>query len=264
MDALMRRRMMMLSDDWGELERSETVTGSMSNELLSSYDTDDSVYASLSDVSNAYTGSNSTYALIGLVAGENAETKLYFKWDTSSIPDNVTISSVACRVRGTISNTTAANVASRNVRMCSGTTPKGSAENITGTVTDRILSVGTWTRDELRDCRLLFYAKRGTSNTSSSYTMRAYWGKLTVNYSYEQYYYTVKVKNNVTGLTVSPETYEYEAGDTVTLTFSGLSSGFVVKDNDVDVTSQLVSSGSDLVYTISDISEGHKIIVKEA
>ena len=245
-------------ENWGELERVETEPGVLSNKLLSSYDTEDYSYYNLTNPGNAYTSATSSYAQIGLTRGASAETYIYFKWDTSSIPQNAVIDSVSCVARVMINNTTAANVSARQVQMCSGTTLKGSAATPTTTAADRTPTAGTWTREELNDARLRLFARRGASNTTSNYYFRLYYGKLTVNYTVEKHYYTVKVINKVSGLTVTPEVQEYEAGDTATLTFSGLSSGFRVYDNDVDVTSQI--SGS--VYTIQNISAGHRILVK--
>ena len=248
--------------DWGDLERHETVSATMSNKLLSSYDDSDYNYDSLSNVGNAYTNSTSNYAQIGLAKGASILSYMYFKWDLSEIPADATINSVTCVCRATVTNTSASNVAGRNVGMFCGDTLKGDYTSITTTATDRTLSVGSWTRAELNDAKIRIAARRGTSNVNTAYYLRMFYAKLTVEYTYTQYYYTVKVRNSVTGLTVTPEQEEYEAGETATLTFSGLSSGFTVLDNGTDVTNLLVQDGDNLVYTIADLGEGHRIECK--
>lgn len=81
-------------ENWGELERVETISGAITNRLLSSYDTEDHSYDYLTNPTNAYTSATSSYAEIGLTTGANAETYVYYKWDTSDIPDNAIINSV--------------------------------------------------------------------------------------------------------------------------------------------------------------------------
>lgn len=262
--AYLGENLVWLSDgSWGQMERHESVEGSITNRLLSSYDTEDHAYATFTNPTNAYTASNSTYTEIGMATGASAETYVYYKWDISDIPNNATINSLSCVVRGYVSNTTSANVAARNTQLFSGTTAKGSPVNVTTTITNREQTVGKWTRDELSNIRLRVYGRRGTNNTTSNYQMRLYFGKLSINYTYIKDYYAVKVKNHMTGLTVDPENAEYESGDTATLVFSGATSGFIVLDNGVDVTSQLEALGNNAVYTIPNIDCGHKIIVNE-
>lgn len=245
-------------ENWGELERVETEQGVLSNKLLSSYDSEDYSYYNLTNPANAYTSATSSYAQIDLTRGASAETYIYFKWDTSSIPQNAVIDSVSCAVRIMINNTTAANVSARQVQMCSGTTLKGSAANATTTAADRKPTAGTWTREELNDARLRLFARRGASNTTSNYYFRLYYGKLTVNYTVEQYYYMIKVRAGSTTLT----SREYKAGKTGILTLYGtLPSGFSILDNDVDVTSQLVQDGNNHTYTLSNIAAGHRVLM---
>lgn len=151
---------------------------------LSSYDTEDKSYYSLTNVANAYSTDleSTSQCSINLTRGANAETWIYFKFDTSSIPANATILSVSCKVVCRISNTSASNVESRIVQMTSGTTAKGDPSNMSTTMTTRTLSPGTWTRAELQDARVKLYAKRGTSNTSTNYTIQIRCAELTIVY----------------------------------------------------------------------------------
>lgn len=262
MDALMRRRMMMLADSgWGELVRSEIVTESISGRLLSSYDTTNYNYESASNMANAYTSSTSSYAQIYLKKGDVAETFVFFKWDMSDIPVGATINSVYCVVRVIISATNSSNVSARTALLYSGSTSKGSALTIGSSAQDRSMTVGTWTRDELQNAMIRIYAKRASGNPSTSHYFRMYYAKLSVDYSYEQYFYTAKVKSGGSVLA----SREYESGKTAILTIQGpLPSGFAITDNDVDVTAQLAQDGNNYTYTIQDIADGHRILMSDA
>ncbi len=153
--------------------------------LLSSYDSVDCSYYSLTNPTRAYTDTSSTnYSTINLTRGSQAETYVYFKFDTSSIPADATIDSVSCDVKIFINNTSSGNVATRTIQMFSGTTAKGSTQNATTSATIRTFSGETWTRSEISDCRVKLYAKRGTSNTDTSYYFRLYGAVLTVTYTY--------------------------------------------------------------------------------
>ena len=146
----------------------------------------DGAWYSLSNASNAYASTSSTsYASIGLSRGNNAETYIYFTFDTSSIPANATIDSIACMAKVYISNGSATAVPTKNFQLFSGTTAKGTAySNFTNSAKTITLDVGTWTRSELSDTRIRFYAQRGTSSTSTSILARLYGADLTITYSY--------------------------------------------------------------------------------
>ena len=150
----------------------------------SSYDSTDKSYYSISNASNAYAGySSTTYATIELTRGSRAETYVYFKFDTSSIPADATIVYVFCSAKAYISSTASNQIASRQIQLYCGTTAKGTASTVTTTATVFKLYSGTMTREEASDIRVRLYAKRGTSNTTDSRTMRLYGATLYVLYT---------------------------------------------------------------------------------
>lgn len=156
----------------------------INNTPPSSYDTTNKSYYSLSNVSNAYTDSSSTsYATIQLTRGSGAETYIYFKFDTSSIPQNATIRKVVCNCKCSINNTTSSNVATRQIQMYSGTTAKGTASTVASNTDGIIMDCGTWTREEINDVRVRLYAKRGTSNVNTNYYFWFYGATLKVFYT---------------------------------------------------------------------------------
>lgn len=229
----------------------------------SSYDSTDKSYYSISNVSNAYTeASGSGYCSIGLTRGSGASTYVYFGFNTSSIPQNATITSISCIVRISISNQSASNIASKGAKMCSGTTEKTGAVSVTTTTSNRTFTMGTWTRAELNDIRLKLYATRGTSNTSNGYVLRLYGCTLTIGYTYNDIYYEVTTNSTVPEVTATSSDSEMLSGGDVTVSFTGASiTDFAVTDNNVNVTSLLVQSESGYTYTIVGISDDHVVIV---
>lgn len=142
--------------------------------------------ASISNVTNGYTGSDSnTYSQINLTTGSGAITEFYYTFDLSIIPDNTIIQSVECTVAAKISSTSTSFINTSSMRLYSGSTAKGSEDTTIGR-TGSVVSLNTndtWTREELNDCRIRLYAKRGTSNTSTIRYIRFYGATLTVTYS---------------------------------------------------------------------------------
>lgn len=137
-----------------------------------------------SNATGAYDSeTTTTYATTNLTKGANAETYCYFKFNTSSIPDGATIDSVECKAKAYINNTTASYVAIRQIQMFSGTTAKGTAQNITNTATVFTFSGETWSKSDVNDVRVRVYAKRGTGSTNSNFYIRFYGATLTIKYS---------------------------------------------------------------------------------
>lgn len=227
----------------------------------SSYDSDHSYY-SISSASSAYDSETSTnYSSIGLTRGSQAITYIYFKFNLSAIPENATITSVTC-VAKAYSNANNTYATTRQICMYSGTTAKGSYKTLTTSAKTFTFSGTTWTRAELSDARIRLYAVRGTSNTSTSRALYFYGATLTVDYSYNETFYTVTASSDTAGVTVYPTSQEYSEGDDATITISGATTnGLSVTDNNVDVSSSIVVSGSNLIYTIQDISADHTIVV---
>lgn len=227
---------------------------------FSSYDTTDHSYYSISNVGNAYGNTTSSYCQVNLTRGAGADTYIYFKFDTSSIPQNAEIDSISCVTRVNFSDNTSTNVTVKGAKVCSGTTEKTGTISITRTVTNRTFTMGTWTREELNDVRIKYYATRGTSNVDINIYFRIYVGTLTVNYTVYEYYYDVSCSSNSPSITFSGDG-EYLSGNNATIAINGDLTDAVVTDNGVDVTSSLSGSGTTHTYAISGIAADHAIIV---
>ena len=153
----------------------------------SSYDQNDYSYDSISNISRSYASVESTnYGQMNLVTGKNAESWMYFKFDTSSIPAGATIVSVSCQIKASISTTNSSVISARTIQLYSGTTAKGSSVNIKSVSSSDItytLSGGAWTLEEASDVRFKVYARRGTSQASTSHLIRIYGATLTITYT---------------------------------------------------------------------------------
>jgi hypothetical protein len=144
-------------------------------------------------VENGIGDGSGTYAGFVLTTGSGAVTNIYYNFNCSGIPEDATISSVACTARAALSTTSTRYIASGALQLCTGTTLKGSATTVsTSSATYFTLTPGSWTWNELQNAKIRFTAKRGTSSTSStSYNVRFFGAVLTVNYSYNGTAYTI-------------------------------------------------------------------------
>jgi len=153
-----------------------------------SYDSSEYSYDSISNESNPIgKGSdNTTYATINLKTGGSAETYVYYNFDLSSIPSNATIDSVTCVAKGYISNASSTYIPTRTIQLYSGSIAKGGSATLTTTATTHTFDGGAWTREELNDCRIKLYAKRGSfMGTSTARNMQFYGADLTITYTYD-------------------------------------------------------------------------------
>ena len=62
-------------------------------------------------------------------------------------------------------------------------TPKGDSVTLSNSESIQTLHGGTWTREELNDCRIRIYSKRSRFSASTSRTARFYGATLTVTYT---------------------------------------------------------------------------------
>lgn len=201
---------------------------------------------------------NTTMSRFNLKTGNGAETWVFYDFDFSSIPANATINSVTAKAKCYINNTTANRIATREVRLYSGTTAKGSAGTVSTSTTAINITAGTWTRDELQKCRLRLYAKRGSNNTTTTYYIGLYGADITVEYTWE--YKRHKVTTSAIDCTIEPN------GETQAIDGEPLSVYIeadeepIVKDNGVDVSNQIIhdvgGSGNVECYFKSYTTEG--------
>lgn len=210
----------------------------------SSIDTEQSSYSTGSGNANAYDGIDSTtYSSLSLNSGSGVSSYVTYKFDVSELPSEATLDSIECKVKARISSTS--YISTATLQLYSGTTAKGSTTSFRSTSTSTIytLTPGTWTKAELANIRVRATATRGSSNTSRSAYIYFYGANLTINYTISGTQYTLTAVSEVDGVSVDPlavnvlerrdATFTIDLGDVAL-------EDVVVKDNDTDVTEELV------------------------
>ena len=110
---------------------------------------------------------------------------VYWPFDTSIIPAEATIDSVACMAKGSCNSSTKGSM-----QLYSGTVAKGSATSTKTSAAVYNLSCGTWTRAELDNIRLL----TKITNTNSVGSIFYFYGAdLTVTYTYQSEKFMLKL-----------------------------------------------------------------------
>lgn len=110
---------------------------------------------------------------------------VYWPFDTSIIPAEATIDSVACMAKGSCNSSTKGSM-----QLYSGTVAKGSATSTKTSAAAYSLSCGTWTRAELDNIRLL---TKITNTNSGSSIFYFYGADLTVTYTYQSEKFMLKI-----------------------------------------------------------------------
>lgn len=203
-------------------------------------------------ISNGFTDENSsTRAALYTNTGSGAASYIYYNFDCSSIPSNASINSVSCVVKVGTQGTNYYNT--RQVQLCTGTTPKGSSVTASGTNTSpasHTLNVSDFTRSELSDVKVRLYVTRisGSGNYATDPSTVSFYGAtLTVNYTYKGTVYEItSISNTDLVESIDPEgTTDVMSGDSYTLNvYADTFGGFIVEDNGIDVTNQLVQKES--------------------
>lgn len=270
--------------------------------IPSSFDSTNSVYdTTAGDSGNGVYSTNyinngltdhtsSTRCALYAVQGSGSQSYMYYNFDCSSIPQNVTINSVSCQFKG--GSQGSSYYSSYVAQLTTGTTLKGSSTSVTGsnsspsTVT---INGGTsWTRTELNNIKIKFTVTRGSSNTTTDSTWSFFGATLTVNYTpvvADSYYYTYTISNvegahvvvvDQAGVFIPPEedpqltyypitissinattspstgTIRVVAGSNETITIYPTDPQLTLAlDNGVDITSQLQGGLPTNVYTVT-------------
>ena len=163
-------------------------------------------------------------------ASGNSSSKayIYYSFEFEDIPEDATIDSVSCKVKGHLENSSRSTA---NLQLYAGSTAKGSASKFTSTSAQTVtLTTGTWTRSEIDELQLRFEI--------------GYYGGLvngatvTIEYSYNDIEYTITINNSTTAnVTANPT--EVSPGHSSTIKADSID-GLKITDNGTDVTSSFV------------------------
>ena len=214
-----------------------------------SFDSTNSSYASVNasyPIENGETDSSSTtYAQFVLTTGSGAATYIYYNFDFSEIPDGATLSNLSCTAKGYVSSTSSNYISTRQMQLCTGTTTMGSSVTVSNQANAQTISTGTWTVAQLKNAKIRMYITRGSRSTSSTnYYCRFYGATFSVTYSFQGTQYTLTASSEVSGVSVSPVAATALSGGSQEFIIdpgSLTTNDFVVKDNNIDVTSSLTS-----------------------
>ena len=175
-----------------------------------------STFNSISNPTNPVgKGSANTTSASLVIDRMYTEAVIYWPFDLSAVPDKATIDSVVCNAKCRVSSTN--HLKSTYLQLFSGTTEKGSRTSANST-SDSVytLTVGTWTRDELSNCRLRIYSIHNYNAPKA--TVYFYGADLTVIYTYNSEKFMLKtggtwcdvsrVFKKVSGIWVEQESLE--------------------------------------------------------
>ena len=213
-------------------------------------------------ITNGYNGVSNTsnYAILQLsVSNTSTVCYGYYTFSIQGIPSNATITSVSCIVRAYLSS-----VSNATLQLYSNTTAKGSSTSFTNTSPNNITlsNTGSWTVSELSNLRLRLQGRR--SSTYSNGYIYFYGADITINYSVSGTAYEItSISNTDLVQSIDPEgTTDVMSGDSYTLNvYADTFGDFIVEDNGVDVTNQLVqkeniTTGTVESYPISQTNTG--------
>ena len=160
------------------------------------------------------------------------------------IPEEATIVSVECQVKGHAENTSRSTA---NLQLYAGATAKGSVSKFTSTSAQTVtLTTGTWTRSEIDSLKLRF--------TIGYYGGLVNGATVTVTYQYDDVTYTITV-NNSTSVNVIANPTEVSPGHSSTVRADSIS-GLTITDNGTDVTNQFVEKTDDPAsYEVENVGE---------
>lgn len=175
-----------------------------------------STFTSISNPTNPVgKGSANTTSASLVIGSESRVAVIYWPFDLSAVPDKATIDSVVCNAKCSVSSIKYLN--SNYLQLFSGTTEKGSRTDANSTSASvYTLTVGTWTRDELSNCRLRISSSHKYDAPKS--TVYFYGADLTVTYTYNSEKFMLKtggtwcdvsrVFKKVSGIWVEQESLE--------------------------------------------------------
>lgn len=163
----------------------------MSNFNIGSFDSVNSQYQSEASNHPFSTvigkGSNNTdsYAEWNIVHGRFTQSRVYYRFDVSSIPMDATINSVNCTVRASRQNARVTEFSTLTSKIVIGTNEEPEHASI---ATDESVAVydlpsKTCTRDELTNVGIVMHSSRGISSGNKDFWVRLYGATLSVDFT---------------------------------------------------------------------------------
>lgn len=163
----------------------------MSNFNIGSFDSVNSKYQSESSAHPFSTiigkGSDNTdsYAEWNIVHGRFTQSRVYYRFDVSSIPMDATINSVNCTVRASRQNARLTEFSTLTSKIVIGTTEESEHASVANNESVNVydLPSKTCTRDELTNVGIVMHSSRGISSSNKDFWVRLYGATLSVDFT---------------------------------------------------------------------------------
>ena len=210
--------------------------------------------------------SSSNYARINVDKTASSDSYFYALFDFSAIPNGATITNTIGKIRLYSSGT---QVTYRQVRWCINDidTPLRTSENYSTSSNPIAIEVTPLqtiiTPQELKNVKCYVHYLRNNRTDNYQRYINMYGADVTVDW--EETLYAISISSSVQGVGISAQDSETTGGGTNVITVTGVSdlSSIKLMDNNVDVTSSLVVSGSNYTYTLNNVDADHTIVVED-
>lgn len=163
----------------------------MSNFNIGSFDSVNSKYQSeasghpFSTIIGKGSDNTDSYAEWNIVRGRFTQSRVYYRFDVSSIPMDATINSVNCTARASRQKARVTEFSTLTLKIVVGTTEESNhatvANNESVDVYD--LPSKTYTRDELTNVGIVMHSARGISSPNKDFWVRLYGATLSVDFT---------------------------------------------------------------------------------
>lgn len=163
----------------------------MSNFNIGSFDSVNSKYQSeasghpFSTIIGKGSDNTDSYAEWNIVRGRFVQSRVYYRFDVSSIPMDATINSVNCIVRASRKNAKVTEFSTLTLKIVVGTTEESSHATVANDESVNVydLPSKTYTRDELTSVGIVVHSARGISSPNKDFWVRLYGATLSVDFT---------------------------------------------------------------------------------
>lgn len=163
----------------------------MSNFNIGSFDSVNSKYQSeasghlFSTIIGKGSDNTDSYAEWNIVRGRFTQSRVYYRFDVSSIPMDATINSVNCTARASRQTARVTEFSSLTLKIVVGTTEESSYATVENNESVNVydLPSKTYTRDELTNVGIVIHSARGISSPNKDFWVRLYGATLSVDFT---------------------------------------------------------------------------------
>lgn len=163
----------------------------MANFNLASFDTTNSKYQSetsghkFSSIIGKGSDNTDSYAEWNIVRGRFTQSRVYYRFDVSSIPMDATINSVNCTARASRQSAKVTEFSTLTLKIVVGTTEESNHATVANDESVNVydLPSKTYTRDELTNVGIVMHSARGISSPNKDFWVRLYGATLSVDFT---------------------------------------------------------------------------------